>query len=124
MSLIEVKIIFEIGKKLVLNGILKKSLAPLTIKRLLMNTPYSTRCYFFGSKVVYLPINLTTGEEKSTYELKRGDIFYWITGKSIGVALDDIRFPQRVNLLGKLLGPVEEWARVKRGTEVIIRLEE
>lgn len=124
MSLIEVKITFEIGKEFVLKGVLKKSLAPLTIKRLLMNSPYNTRCYFFGKKVVYFPIGLIAGEEKSTYELKKGDVFYWIVGKSLGIALDNIKFPQRVNLLGKVSEPIEVLTKVKRGTEVKIKLEE
>jgi len=124
MSLVEVKITFEVEGGLVFEGILKKSLAPLTIKRLLANSPYSTRCYFFGGKVVYFPIGLTIGEEKSTYELRKGDIFYWITGKSLGIALDDIRFPQRVNLLGKISESIEVLAKVKRGSGVLIKLEE
>lgn len=124
MSLVEVKITFEIERELVFKGVLKKSLAPLTIKRLLTNSPYNTRCYFFRGKVIYFPIGLIAGEEKSTYNLKKGDIFYWITGKSLGIALDNVRFPQRVNLLGKLSESTESLTRIKRGVEVIIKLEE
>ncbi len=124
MSLVEVRVTFEVEGGPTLRGVLKKSLAPLTVRRLLTSSPHVTRCYFLDGRVAYFPLGLVAGEEKSTYEVKRGDIFYWIAGKSLCVALEDVRFPQRVNLLGRLEDPVEALASVRSGSSVTIRLEE
>lgn len=124
MSLVEVKLKLEFATGEVVTATLRKTLAPLTIERLLRFSPYETRCYFFGRSIIYFPLNMKIGEERSTYDLKKGDVFYWLVGESLGIALEDVRFPQRVNLLGKLDNNIKKLQNLKIGTSVKISLEE
>ncbi len=125
MSLVEVKLKLEFETGEIVTATLKKTLAPITIERLLRNSPYQTRCYYFGAKtVIYFPVYVKIGEEKGIYDLKKGDVFYWLVGESIGIALKDIRFPQRVNLIGKIDDGLEKLMNLKTGTSVKITLSE
>ncbi len=108
----------------VARGHLRRSIAPLTITKILDSMPIQGRIFFLG-KVAYIILDKTFPPENSVRELEEGDIFYWPLGKGFGISLKSHVFKYKVNLLGKVTDGLEKIAQLKRGSLItVVRAEE
>ncbi|RLE64333.1 MAG: hypothetical protein DRJ38_05730 [Thermoprotei archaeon] len=100
-------------------GYLRRSIAPLTITKIIDNMPIQGRIFFLGN-IAYVILDKTFPPENSVRELKEGDIFYWPLGKGFGIALKTHIFRYKVNLLGKITEGLERIAQLKKGSLITI----
>ncbi len=100
-------------------GHLRRSIAPLTITKILDMMPIQGRLFFLGN-VAYVILDVLFPPENSVKELDEGDIFYWPLGKGFGVSLKKHTFRYKVNLLGKVTEGLEKIAKLKKGSLIEI----
>jgi len=124
MRFTDVEMTVETKEKTVLTAVVKKTLAPITISRLIRASPIRTRMYMLGKNIVYFPVPVKAGDNSRLTELKRGDVFFWPLNNSIGIALEDSRLHQRLIPMGIVTEEVLNLKDQKRGMEVIIKFEE
>lgn len=121
MHFTDVVMTVETRKKGVLTAIVKKTLAPITISRLIRASPIKTRMYMLGKNIIYFPVPIRAGDNSRLIELKRGDIFFWPLNNSIGIALKDSRLHQRLIPMGAAAEEILNLKDMKLGMEVTIR---
>jgi len=68
---------------------------------------------------VYFPIPVTRDEDNAQDAVPSGTLAYWPPGKCFCIFYGQ-RPASPVNVVGRLLGAPDEWAKVKEGTEVSI----
>jgi len=121
MSIETLEVVFEFEKAGTAEGILRRYLAPLTIEHLAKKLPiFSTANSIQG--IIFIPIDLRIGFEKSKNNVKEREIFYIPQNKAIGISLTNFsKLPFRVNPMGEITSETSSILRnVRRGERVKI----
>jgi hypothetical protein len=115
----EIEVKFEIGKDIVLEGVLRTVMAPRTISRILALLPIISRLHVWKEEA-YFEIKAQIGPEKATKTVKAGDIAYWPQGDAVCLFFDTMLPISKVNPIGKIVHSnyEEMLSRVKSGMPV------
>ena len=102
-------------------GKLYKHLSPVTLTKIQRSIPITGRVNWYETNFVYILTSVTTGEEKSRKEFKRGDIAFMPSGSMICFFLKDTRSYKPMNLLGTISQGMEVLDSCRRGESIDIR---
>lgn len=116
-SLIPFEVLFE--GELVARGSMRRSLAPITVSKLLSSMPIESRLFFLHDVACVL-LDLRVPPENCVKELEEGDVFYWPLGRCLGISLRNQVFRYRVNPVGKIEEGLDRIASLKQGSMVRI----
>lgn len=69
---------------------------------------------------VYFDIPIKMGNEKSSPNVKKGDLAYWPMGSAFCIFWGETQPYSPVNLIGKVTKNLELFEQVKRGTKIFV----
>jgi hypothetical protein len=69
---------------------------------------------------VYFDIPIKMGNEKSSPNVKKGDLAFWPMGSAFCIFWGDTQPYSPVNLIGKVTKNLELFEQVKRGTKIFV----
>jgi len=107
---------------------LYEDLAPTTVKAVVEALPIKGIANRWGDEIYFETDVEVDVEENSKEVVELGDVAYWIPGRAICIFFgktpmsegDEIRPASAVNVIGKVLGDVEEFKKVEDGTPVVL----
>jgi len=105
--------------EVVARGFLRRSLAPITISKLLGLMPVESRLFFLKD-VAYILLEIRVPLENSVKELDEGTVFYWPLGKCLGIALKEQVFRYKVSPVGEVDEGLDRIAELRQGSPVRI----
>ncbi len=112
---------FEIlcNEEVVARGYMRRSLAPITISKLLGLLPVESRLFFLQD-IAYILLEIRVPLENSTKELEEGSVFYWPLGKCLGISLREQVFRYKVNPVGRIDEGLDRIVKLRQGSPVRI----
>jgi len=117
------EIILEFEKAGTAKGIVKRYLAPLTVERFMKKLPiFSTANLIQG--IIFIPVDLMIGFEKSKNSIKERELFYIPQNKAIGISFKNYnKLPFKVNPMGEVTNEsLYVLNNIRRGERVKILL--
>ncbi len=107
---------------------LYENLAPMTVKAIVEALPIGGIVNRWGDEIYFETDVEIDVEENSKEIVELGDIAYWIPGRAICIFFgktpisddDAIRPASAVNVIGRVLGDLEEFKRTEDGNEIEI----
>jgi len=116
------KIVLEASGKVAAVIHVSKVYAPLNSARLLNMLPLHTRLFFYGNEIAYLTFRGALLVEKPSPNISKGDFFYWIQRRVLGIALKDITLTGRASIIGKVEeSSLENLKKLRAGTPAVLR---
>jgi hypothetical protein len=122
----DLKLEFVFEGDLILKGFINRIHAPLIVEEIKSRLPYEGKAAFFRGEMK-ITLDISKGNAKPTYDVKKADIAYQPLGDSLDIYLSDSRTFSQVNVLGRITSDeteLETMAQVRRGSSVTIRLVE
>jgi hypothetical protein len=109
-------------------AVLYEDLAPATVKAVIDALPIKGIANRWGDEIYFETDIEVNVEENSKEVVELGDLAYWIPGRAICIFFgktpisegDEIRPASAVNVIGKVIGDVEEFKKVEDGTPVVL----
>jgi len=94
--------------------------APLTIQALIKKLPLTTRISKFGKQVI-INIPIKTIVEKTSREVKKGEVAYWHASQAMVIYLEDMKLMSPVVIIGEVIKGLEILNEIRSGLGVQIR---
>lgn len=111
-------------------AVLYEDLAPTTVKAVIEALPIKGIANRWGDEIYFETDVEVDVEENSKEVVELGDLAYWIPGRAICIFFgktpisegDEIRPASAVNVIGKVIGDLEEFKKVADGAPVVLEL--
>jgi hypothetical protein len=112
-------LVFERGPTLRIE--LMRHLAPATVRLIWQALPLSGRIAWHEKAIIYFPVPLVVGNEKSRDWFRAGELGFMPSGSAICAFVKDTRTSKPINPIGRLLGDVSPLEAIPSGTMVVIK---
>jgi len=117
-SEIPILIEFESAKA---EGVLSRIHSPRTVESIVGALPFTSRTFLWKEEI-YFETPVSAGPEKPRSTVTPGTLAYWPPSRAFCVFFGDSQPYSPVNVVGKLVSPLEAVRRVKRGEWVTVRM--
>jgi hypothetical protein len=98
-----------------------RHLAPATVRHIWQALPLSGRVAWHDKAIIYFPVQLVIGNEKSRDQFRAGELGFMPSGSAICAFVKDTRTSKPINPIGRLLEDVSPLQGIPSGTMVMIR---
>lgn len=117
VSRVPIKLVIEdVGTA---EGELVRIISPRTTDAILRALPMEGRAALWQEEV-YFDIPVKMGSEKAKPTVEKGTLAYWPMGAAFCIFFGETQPYSPVNIVGKVTTNLELFAKIKRGTKIVI----